>query len=199
MRPTAPLIAVLLCFASLATAAPLPPPSVDYSADREIVTAQGDLVGRVYHAGGKERAEMEMGGMKMITIIRPDRQLIWTLMPMQKMYQELDFDDEPPMGPQLSAAPPQDMTISKVGSEKVEGHDTTKYQLTLADESASGFIWLTRDNIPVKMDMLSEDGGQKIRMQMTLKNLKIGKQDPALFELPAGYQKLPSMGGLMGR
>jgi len=33
---------------------------------------------------------------------------------------------------------------------------------------------------------------------MELKNLKIGKQDPKLFEIPAGYQKfeMPSMGDI---
>jgi hypothetical protein len=32
-------------------------------------------------------------------------------------------------------------------------------------------------------------------MTMTLKNLVVGDQDPALFELPGGYTPMPGMGG----
>lgn len=39
-------------------------------------------------------------------------------------------------------------------------------------------------------------GGEKSRFTVTLKNLKIGSQDPQLFELPAGYNAMASMGGM---
>ncbi|NGZ04498.1 MAG: hypothetical protein CV090_15760, partial [Nitrospira sp. WS238] len=51
--------------------------------------------------------------------------------------------------------------------------------------------------ITVKMDMLSKAGDKRIRMTSELTNLKLEKQDPALFEIPAGYTK-NDMGALMG-
>jgi hypothetical protein len=47
------------------------------------------------------------------------------------------------------------------------------------------------------MDLLSKEGNKKIRMANELTNVKIEKQDPALFEIPAGYTK-NDMGAMMG-
>ena len=39
----------------------------------------------------------------------------------------------------------------------------------------------------------------KERIKIDLKNLKVGKQDPALFEVPAGYSSgMPGLGSMMG-
>jgi len=71
----------------------------------------------------------------------------------------------------------------------------------MKDGTAGGFIWITSDGVPVKMDMLSKSGGEKTRITMTLTNLKIGAQDPQLFEVPGDYKALPKFGvagGLSG-
>ena len=41
----------------------------------------------------------------------------------------------------------------------------------------------------VKMDVIATTKGQKMRMKQEITNLKIGKQDPQLFEIPPGYQR----------
>jgi hypothetical protein len=64
----------------------------------------------------------------------------------------------------------------------------------MKDGSAGGFIWITEQGVAIKMDMLTQEGGKKSRMTMTLTNLKIGPQDAQLFELPKGYNSMPSMG-----
>ena len=66
--------------------------------------------------------------------------------------------------------------------------------MLLEGGSAGGFIWITQEGIPVKMDMLSKSGRKKSRITMTLTNLTIGAQDPQLFELPADYSAMPSFG-----
>ncbi len=58
-----------------------------------------------------------------------------------------------------------------------------------------GFWWMTKDNIMMKLDVISVDKGKKDRMKMELDNLKIGKQDASLFEVPSGYSKM-DMGGM---
>ena len=189
--------AALLAFGGLARAATLPAPSVDYSADRVIESEAGTFTGKVYAAGGNERTEMSMGEMQSVTILSREQKKGWVLMPMQKMYSEMDLAQ----AQQQSGAAPQDQVeITEVGAETVEGFEATKYKMMMKDGTAGGFIWITRDGIPVKMDMLSKDGRKKSRITMTLKNLQIGPQDPQLFQVPAGYSAMPSMGGFgMGK
>lgn len=191
-------ILVSLCFAAFAgqaQGATLPAPSVEYSADRVIESDAGTITGKVYSAQGKDRSETNMGGMQSIMILRRDRQLGWMLMPAQKMYQQMDFAKAQE---QSGAAPDDQIEITQVGSESIEGFESTRYKMMMKDGSAGGFIWITQDGIPVKMDMLSKSGRDKSRITMTLKNLQIGAQDPQLFELPAGYTAMPAMGRLGG-
>jgi hypothetical protein len=171
----------------------IPAPDTAYSAIRQVVTAEGNFTQKVNHSHGKERNEMQMEGMSMISIIRPDKKLAWQLMPMQKMYTEIDFDTVN----KISGKAPDDVTIEKVGNDIWDGVNTTKYKILMKDKSAGGFIWLSPENIPVKMDFLSKEGKNKNRITMTLKNLKVEPQAAALFELPSGYQPMPGIGSTM--
>ena len=58
-----------------------------------------------------------------------------------------------------------------------------------------GTIWVTKEGIMVKMDAVTVVEGNQAHVKIDLKNLKIGTQDPGLFEIPAGYQKF-DMGSL---
>lgn len=185
------LFSLSLAAAVTSHAAGLPVPTVEYSADRVIESETGTFNGKVYAAKDRERTEMHMGDMQTVMILRRDKQIGWMLMPMQKMYQQMDFAKA---AQQSGAAPDDQVEITVAGSESIEGFDTTKYKMLLKDGSAGGFIWITEHGIPVKMDMLSKSGRKKSRITMTLKNLAIGTQDPQLFELPEGYTAMPSFG-----
>lgn len=191
------LLSLTLGLAVQANAAGLPVPTVEYSAERVIESDAGSFGGKIYSAKDRERSEMNMGDMQTVTILRRDKQVGWMLMPMQKAYSEMDFKQ----AAKQSGGAPEDMVdITVVGSETVEGFESTKYKMVMKDGSAGGFIWITQEGIPVKMDMLSKSGRDKTRITMTLKNLQIGPQDPQLFEIPAGYTAMPSfgMGGMKG-
>lgn len=180
-------------FATPSAADTIPAPDTEYSGVRQVVTAEGSFTQTVHHSHGKERNEMQMEGMSMATILRPDKKLAWQLMPMQKMYMEIDLTS----ANKMSGNAPDDVTIEKTGTEVVDGIATTKYKILMKDKSAGGFIWLSSENIPVKMDFLSKEGKNKNRVTMTLKNLKVEPQEAALFELPSGYQPMPAMGNMM--
>ncbi|MCE3251138.1 MAG: hypothetical protein K0Q67_148 [Cellvibrio sp.] len=171
----------------------IPVPDTEYSALKQVVTAQGSFVQTVHHSHGKERSEMQMQGMSMAVIYRPDKKLAWQLLPMQKMYMQMDLSS----ANKMTGNAPDDVTIEKVGIEVLEGINTTKYKLLLKDKSAGGFIWLSPDNIAIKMDFISKEGKDKSRITMTMKNLKVEPQDAELFELPEGYQPMPGMGEMM--
>jgi hypothetical protein len=175
-------------------AATVPVPKVEYTAERVIESEHGTMKHKVYSAGGKERSEIEMGGMQGVMILRPDKKIGWMLIPAQKMYMELDFAQA---RERTGAPADEDVEITEVGKETVEGVQTTKYKMVTADKMYGGFMWFTDDGIPIKMDLLPrEDTKKKSRITMTLRNLHVGDQDDALFELPAGYSKMPSFGGV---
>jgi outer membrane lipoprotein-sorting protein len=185
---------VVLAFCSaLAWADGLPVAEVDYSAVKHIHSAQGDFVQQVYFAKGKERSEMQMQGMSMVLINRADKGIAWQLMPMQQMYSEINLNKAKSM----SGSAPSDVSIEDLGYENLDGVLTAKYKLVLKDKSAGGFIWLSPEKIPVKMDFLSKEGNTKNRITMTLSDLKLGAQPAELFELPKGYKPMPTMGNLM--
>jgi hypothetical protein len=145
---------------------------------------------RIYSAPGKQR--MEMGGADgNVTIIRRDKKVMWQLM--GDMYMEM---------PMSQSQDPHDMDVqmTTVGEETVNGIKTTKSKVIATKKDGSkfgGFFWTTKDGITVKMDLLSKDGNEKMRMTQELTNLKIGKQDPKLFEVPPGATK-NDMGAMMG-
>jgi uncharacterized protein DUF4412 len=192
-------VLALLCTAAIAGqshADGLPVPTVDYSADRIMETEAGTFDGKVYFTRDKERLEMNARGMQSVMILRRDQQLGWMLMPAQRMYQKLDLARAQQQSGSQSA---DTVTIEQLGADTIEGHAATKYKMLMKDGSGGGFIWITQDGIPVKMDFLGKNGREKTRMTVTLTNLTIGEQDPALFELPGNYKAMPSFPGFSGQ
>jgi hypothetical protein len=170
----------------------MPPPlTVEYSAERRIESADRTIDGRVSAAPGMERSELDMGGMSAVMILRTDRKLGWMLMPAQRMYQEMDFAQAAQQTGNVAA---DQVELEVVGKETVSGVATTRYKFVSKDRSAGGFLWYSADGIPVKMDLLSKDGGDKSRTTVTLQNIQVGPQDRTGFEVPAGFNKLPGGG-----
>jgi len=194
LRHTALLICMIL--APLTTGATSPPEvQVDYSADSTMETEGGmTMKSRIYHTVNKDR--MEMGGSDgMTSIVRKDKKVVWQLM--GNMYMEMPMDSSNTSG--MDAFDIVEQT--EVGQETINGIKTTKSKIVAVKKDGSekfgGFFWTTKEGITVKMDMLSKEGDKKLRMTSELSNLKIEKQNPALFEIPAGYTK-NDMGAMMG-
>jgi hypothetical protein len=183
-------------FAGQSHADSLPVPTVDYSADRIVESEAGTFNGKVYFTKDKERMETNAQGMQSVMILRRDQRLGWMLVPAQRMYQKVDLARAQQQSGSQSA---DTVTIEQVGADTIEGHDATKYKMLMKDGSGGGFIWITQDGIPVKMDFLGKSGRDKTRMTVTLTNLTIGPQDPALFELPGDYKAMPSFPGFSGQ
>ncbi|MGE0373407.1 MAG: DUF4412 domain-containing protein [Gammaproteobacteria bacterium] len=176
----------------------LEPARVDYSADEIMETAEMSIEGRAYYSAGKSRREMLMQGMRQVMITRPDKKVMWTLMPEQRMYMEIKLGDAGAGQGDLSGYEVEQTTV---GPEEVNGVMTTKSKVVVTGEKGDkmgGFWWMSDDGIVVKMDVIAMDKGSKARIKKELRNIKIGSQDPALFEIPAGYEKMSMMNMLMG-
>jgi len=182
------LVLAWLFITAAAEAAAPPALTVEFTAKRRIESADGVIDGSITAAPGMERSEMRIGAVSAVMIVRNDRRVGWMLMPAQKMYQELAFAQA---AQQAGTVAPDQIELEAVGSETLAGLATTKYKFVTKDRTAGGFLWYSAEGIPVKMDVLSKSGRDKSRMTVTLDDIRIGAQDPALFEVPAGYARMP--------
>jgi len=167
-------------------------PQVEYSGNTRMETADGVMEGVVFHASGKERRETKTGSQPMTMIIRHDKQVIWMLMPDANAYMEMGLGQSK----DKSDLSNYHIDQTTVGEEDINGITTTKSKVIMTKKDGSklgGFWWTTKEGIPLKMDMISVEGETKERMVMELNDLKIGKQNPKLFEVPADYMNM-SMG-----
>ncbi len=186
----------------------LPIPKNGYSADVVMNVWDGKDGGRMTMEGTvnvskdnkKERNEIVSMGHTSIMITRRDKGVTWVLMPERSMYLENPLGENDDKDPSLHLEE-MNVKLTKIGKEKVNGINATKYEVVDLDAdggSSDVFLWLSKDNIPVKMEGTSLSGGEKTRFRRELNNVRIGNQNPKLFEVPAGYNKfnMPYMGGM---
>jgi Domain of unknown function (DUF4412) len=200
------LMAIVFVLAGVFVSAPLwaaqlSRPQVEYSADSVMQNEEGTIEQHVFVTPAKERREMLTGaGDGSVQIFRYDSKVMWMLMPSEKMYMENS----------LAKAAAKDVSQWDVeetvmGEETLNGVKVTKYKTIATSTDGKkygGFSWRTKEGINLKQDLLYKEGNEKKRMLTELSNLKIGNQDPKLFEIPEGFTKFDMggmMGGMMGR
>ena len=140
------LITLLFVFGGIATAQ-------DFSADMVSTTKGGVFTGKIYAAKEKTRMEMPQA----ITITRMDKNVVWILMPEQKMYMEQ------PLKPENIVAStdkmPGEIERKHLGTETVDGKKTEKYRIvyTVGNKRETIFQWIATDSgFPIKT--AAEDG-----------------------------------------
>jgi len=197
MKKLALAAALLLLLPVLIAAGPISRP---FSADYVSKQAKGPETVTKMWLGGSDRWRIEMpkeqGGA--VNIVRTDRKVMYTVLPAQKIYYEM-----PLTGDDLSPTPepPRRSKGAKVeqkalGWEKVTGYQCEKYVVSIVEpgkKPRSHFLWKCKE-VGWPLKMAAVDGA----WSMEYRNLKVGPQDPKLFEPPAGYKKL-SMPGMMKR
>jgi hypothetical protein len=177
---------VLVSIAVFLTAAPAL--AADFSSDVAQTSKAGTVNQKFFVSGEKLRMETASS----VAIIRPDKNVMWMLMPHQKMYMEMPID--PSKVPATSEKYQGEIERTLIGKEDVDGRITDKYRIVSTNAGAKTIIfqWFSPDiGIPVKT--AAEDGS----WTMEYKNIKMGGQPDSLFEIPAGYNKMsmemPSM------
>lgn len=152
----------------------------DFSADL-ISKSQGQVFqGKIFCA--KEKTRMETN--EAITITRLDKNIMWMLMPNEKMYMEMPLKSENIVA---GAEKVQGEIERKfLGKESVDANMADKYRIvyTSGNQRVVILTWIVSGlNVPVKT--AAEDGS----WSMEYKNIKTGKQPESLFEIPPGYKK----------
>lgn len=180
-----------------AMGAGMPQTKVEYSADSTMETQGMSVTSKIYHAENKDRMEMNVQGTNNIMINRMDKKLSWVLMPDQKAYMETSLEEGKKKSNDINSCQIEQQPL---GSETVNGFKATKSKIAMSCPDGlkySGFMWITKEGIMTKLDSVAKTDRGDMPFKMELKNLNIARQDPRLFEIPAGYQAF-SMGGMMG-
>ena len=144
----------------------------------------------------KMRMESEMAGGT-YTIVRRDLKKVWMVMPATKSYMEMSEgkkEDVPIPEEKVKG----EVSRKSVGSETIDGHPCTKYEVTakMDDKTMTSYQWWATDiNFPVKAAAVDNS------WSVEYKDIKFGPQPDNLFELPAAYQKMsiPTMPPSVGR
>ncbi|MCW8858307.1 MAG: DUF4412 domain-containing protein [Deltaproteobacteria bacterium] len=181
-------------------------PQNDYSADFLMKVTQSQsgetmtIPGKVYYSKGKERREAEIMGRKSISIRRDDKKILWTLVPEQRMYLENPLDDLQQKTDPTAVIYAGDMEMTKLGQEKVNGVMTDKYRMLMTNPQAEpmeGFLWLSMENVPIRVEGTSHEGGEPSHFVIDTSKLEFARQPGHLFEVPPGFQRMqtPMFGG----
>jgi hypothetical protein len=161
---------------------------VGFSAERVLVIDGHSYVGRMWHMPGEQRHEQQLPAIKPVFILRAGSATGDVILPQLHTVVEFVLPKE------LSLLSTQDLLRKPLGPETVNGIATTKYAVEEDTPAgrATGSLWLSPDGIPMKCDSrFAAKNGKVSTIYWELRNVKLGRQDAALFEVPSGYAKLP--------
>jgi hypothetical protein len=162
---------------------------VPFSAARSVVSDGKTYDGHVYAAPGMQRHEQELNGLPIVAILRADRQVAWLIVPGLHIYAEFPFPKAVTEYDSIEA-------LGKpVGTDTVSGLKSARYRVEHEGTDGSaldGWVWMTRDGIITKLDgTYSSPKTKQVKATFELSDVKLGPQDPSLFEVPKDVKKLP--------
>jgi hypothetical protein len=187
MRPWRMLfVAVLAWLAALPAQALIE--DTAYAATRIVRLDGREFATQVNHTRLRERISANVGGVDVTVILRSDRNIAWQLMPQMGIYAEADVSrmDTPANIRILSSEP--------LGEESVAGQSAMKYHAVFQTRDGGkheGFFWQNKAGVHVKQRFPVTDREGRTRLIETeLRDLRVGAQDPALFEVPGDYRRI---------
>ena len=167
-------------------------PMRPFSADQVLKVGAKTMMGKVYATENAMRMEVQDNGKQIISIVRADRKVVWSLLPDRKMYMELPLPSLSDVAtlPQVPGA--ENIQHTSLGAEQVATHlcDKSRVQATSKGRTSTFIEWAAGDlnGFVVKRE---DDKG---KWSIEYRNVQFKPQDQSLFEIPAGYQKLSMTG-----
>ncbi|HPA16080.1 MAG TPA: DUF4412 domain-containing protein, partial [Desulfobacterales bacterium] len=104
------------------------PMAKEYSATMVSKSAEKTITTQIYMKPDKFRTDTKIAGTS--TIVRKDLNKVWTLMPAQKVYMEMPGMADAPSTQTVEDKVKGEVSRKKVGSETIDGHPATKYEIT---------------------------------------------------------------------
>jgi hypothetical protein len=170
--------------------------SVSYTADSVIGAGAKARAGHLWRTPQALRHEWIEAGQKRTVIVRLDRGLAWTLLPGTNIALETTLDGLGPV-PIAALADGSRLRQTAVGQETIEGIRTTKYRVSTAPGEPNRFdgnVWSSAEGIVMKIEGTGEANGRQGNIDLAFHNVRIGRFDPGLFELPANAQRMKVKG-----
>jgi hypothetical protein len=162
----------------------------EFSAQMIVKDGHKTFPGKIYVCNGKMRQEFVDDRGKTVTIVRPDKKVIWIFMPPHLTYLEMPLTQRLPG--QFIQIPPQAIHKRLVGHDLIAGYETDKYQVSVPEGRRIEIqdYWVApKLGVPIKMEC-------RVRhFSLEYKDIKLGKVPDRLFELPKGAHKTTSPEG----
>jgi len=162
----------------------------EFSAQMLVKDGVKTMPGKIYVRDGKMRQEFVDEAGQTITVVRPDRKVVWVILPRQRTYMEMPLKIKLPG--QFIQIPPQAVGKRRVGQEWMNGYDTEKYEVRLPVGRGleKQTYWVaTKLALPIKMEC------RERQFSLEYKSIREEKVPERLFNLPPGLKKLDSIGG----
>ena len=168
-----------------------------WSATRIVRIDGREFVTRVNHTRLQERIVTDVAGVELTLILRSDRNVAWQLMPLMMVYAEADVSRmDTPANVRIVEAEP-------LGEEAVGGQSAMKYRALFQTRDGTrheGHFWQNAAGVHVKERFPVTDRAGRTRLiELELRDLRVGAQQPGLFEVPTGYRLIDvDIGSVLG-
>ncbi|MBR9972129.1 hypothetical protein [Magnetospirillum sulfuroxidans] len=163
-------------------------PAVSFTADFQVSGDKGNYHGTVWHAPGRERRDFGTKDGGQAVILRRDSDSAYLLKPSGHWYVGLGFAAVATLAGGLDS-----LTVerSRVGTDTVAGLKATRFKVSGSGPKGSrfdGHAWFSAEGIMLKAaGTLSSGDGRRSEVETTLSNVRIGRVEERMFELPAGW------------
>jgi hypothetical protein len=159
--------------------------ALEFSADQITRVNGHSRKANLFYRDDMWRLEHHDLGPVNVTIVRKDKQLMWLLLSRMKHFKTMPYDPEqaPKVGEKLDG----EVAREEIGTETLDGHPTTLYQVTVRKGSVEEvyYQWLATD-IRFPLKLARKDGSWIVEYQ----HVKLRPVSDALFQLPVNFQPL---------
>jgi len=169
---------------------PFGQPTVSFSADFTIDSAGFQTKGHMNNIPMRRRVEVDLGPRHVVSIIFADLAVGYALDLDRKTYSEFSLGPTPnfPTGPTYPG-----WTLTREGEDEADGLVRTRYKAEELKPNGNGFrgtLWLAEAyNLVVEARGVNLSAGKSLPVTHRVFNIKVGPQDPALFQPPADFVK----------
>jgi outer membrane lipoprotein-sorting protein len=165
--------------------------AAEFSADVLMQGRGQEHQSKIYVKGDKVRQEISTPRGESVSILRRDQKVMWMLMPGQKSYLEMPLNQQ--AFARAMNMPEASVSKKFLGTETLNGYETDKYETTVTTRrgTVKSTIWLAKKlGVPIRIESADKS------FRVDYKNIKVGGVDDAVFEVPAGYQKMSMPAGM---
>jgi len=190
MLPAFTKTSLLLVFLLLALPAPLT--AAEFSAQMVLKNEGQVMPGKIFVKDDKMRQEFLDDKGHTVTIVRRDKRVAWVILPREKAYLELPLGANLPG--QFLQIPKDAVTQRRVCTEEMGGYEVERFEVTI--RGGTGGVMRQTFWVAKKLGLPIKTVCAERQFSVEYKDIREGKQEDRLFEIPPGYKKVTGPGKL---